>query len=74
LRTPVRLYGEDLKTVGEFAEAGQSIPFVLSYDASFQNPPPAIDGTGRRNRSGGRILQNSLLISLGNLLWRLVRS
>jgi GH15 family glucan-1,4-alpha-glucosidase len=44
LRTPVALYGEDLRTVGEFAvEAGQSIPFALSYAASFQNPPPAID-------------------------------
>jgi GH15 family glucan-1,4-alpha-glucosidase len=45
LRAPVALYGEDLTTVGEFAvEAGQSIPFVLSYSASFQSPPPAIDG------------------------------
>ena len=44
LRTPVALYGEDLRTVGEFAvEAGQSIPFVLSYGTSFQGPPPAID-------------------------------
>src|SRR5215467_9173685 len=44
LRTPVALYGEDLKTIGEFAvEAGQSIPFVLSYGASFQSLPPAID-------------------------------
>ena len=44
LRTPAALYGEDLKTVGEFAvEAGQSIPFVLSYGSSFQSPPPSID-------------------------------
>jgi GH15 family glucan-1,4-alpha-glucosidase len=44
LRTSVALYGEDLRTVGEFAvEAGQSVPFVLSYGASFQNPPPPID-------------------------------
>ena len=44
LRTAVALYGEDMKTVGEFTvEAGQSIPFVLSYGQSFQNPPPAID-------------------------------
>ena len=44
LRTPATLYGEDLKTVGEFAiEAGQSIPFVLSYGASFQKQPPAVD-------------------------------
>jgi GH15 family glucan-1,4-alpha-glucosidase len=44
LRTPVELSGEDLKTVGEFAvEAGESIPFVLSYGASYTDPPPAID-------------------------------
>jgi GH15 family glucan-1,4-alpha-glucosidase len=44
LRTPVELYGEDLKTMGDFAvEAGQSIPFVLSHGLSFQSPPPAID-------------------------------
>jgi GH15 family glucan-1,4-alpha-glucosidase len=44
LRTAVALHAEDLKTVGEFTiEAGQSIPFVLSYGQSFQNPPPPID-------------------------------
>src|SRR5246127_1982908 len=44
LRTPVTLYGEDMKTLGEFAiEAGQSIPFALSYGPSFQNHPPQID-------------------------------
>ena len=44
LRTPVELRGEDLTTVGEFAvEAGQSVPFVLSYGPSFEPPPPAID-------------------------------
>ena len=44
LRTPVPLYGKDHKTLGEFTvEVGQSVPFVLSYGASFQNPPPAID-------------------------------
>jgi GH15 family glucan-1,4-alpha-glucosidase len=44
LRTPAVLYGEDLKTVGEFAiEAGRSIPFVLSYGPSFQNRPPEVD-------------------------------
>jgi hypothetical protein len=30
LRTPVSLYGEDLKTLGEFTvETGQSIPFLI---------------------------------------------
>jgi GH15 family glucan-1,4-alpha-glucosidase len=44
LRTPASLYGEDLKTLGEFTvDAGQSIPFVLSYGSSFQSPPPPID-------------------------------
>jgi GH15 family glucan-1,4-alpha-glucosidase len=44
LRTPAVLYGEDLKTMGEFAvEAGEIIPFVLSYGSSSQGPLPAID-------------------------------
>jgi GH15 family glucan-1,4-alpha-glucosidase len=44
LRTPAVLYGEDLKTVGEFtAEPGQEVPFVLSYGPSFEAPPSAID-------------------------------
>jgi GH15 family glucan-1,4-alpha-glucosidase len=44
LRTPATLHGEDLKTVGEFTiETGQSIPFVLSYGASFERLPAAID-------------------------------
>jgi GH15 family glucan-1,4-alpha-glucosidase len=44
LRAPAALYGEDLKTAGEFTvEAGQSVPFVLSHGPSFQNPPPPID-------------------------------
>ena len=44
LRTPVELYGEDLKTMGDFTvDAGQSVPFVLSHGLSFQKPPLAID-------------------------------
>src|SRR5581483_4604535 len=44
LRTATALHGEDLKTVGEpTVEAGQAIPFILSYRSSFQGPPPAID-------------------------------
>src|ERR1700684_1583960 len=44
LRTPAALYGEDLRTLGEFSvAAGDSIPFVLSYGLSFQGAPPAID-------------------------------
>jgi GH15 family glucan-1,4-alpha-glucosidase len=44
LRTPARLYGEDLRTIGEFrVNAGQSISFVLSHGRSFENPPSSID-------------------------------
>jgi GH15 family glucan-1,4-alpha-glucosidase len=44
LRTPVALVGADLKTIGEFAVApGETVPFVLSYGASFHPPPPARD-------------------------------
>ena len=44
LRTPTELYGEDLKTVGEFTvEAGRSVPFVLSHGPSFEPPRRAID-------------------------------
>jgi hypothetical protein len=43
-RTPEALYREDLTTVGEpTIEAGQSIPFVLSYRTSFQRYPSKID-------------------------------
>jgi GH15 family glucan-1,4-alpha-glucosidase len=44
LRTPAALYGEDLRTLGEFTvEAGESVPFILAYGTSVQPPPPAID-------------------------------
>jgi GH15 family glucan-1,4-alpha-glucosidase len=44
LRTGATLHGEDLRTVGEFAvEAGQSIPFVLSYGRSFEDLQPSVD-------------------------------
>ena len=44
LRTSLELYGEDLRTVGDFTvDAGESIPFVLSHGLSFEKPPPAID-------------------------------
>src|ERR1700745_2516490 len=40
LRTAAELYGEDLKTVGEFvADAGQSLPFVVSYGGFCVSPP-----------------------------------
>jgi GH15 family glucan-1,4-alpha-glucosidase len=44
LRTPAALYGEDLRTLGEFSvEGGESVPFVLSYGSSSQSHPPPID-------------------------------
>jgi GH15 family glucan-1,4-alpha-glucosidase len=44
LRTSAELHGEDLKTVGEFVvDAGQSVPFVLSYGRSFEGTPGPID-------------------------------
>jgi GH15 family glucan-1,4-alpha-glucosidase len=44
LQTPVVLYGEDLKTVGEFTvSAGQSVPFVLSFGPSFETSAAPID-------------------------------
>jgi GH15 family glucan-1,4-alpha-glucosidase len=44
LRTPAPLRGEDLKTVGEFeVEAGQTIPFVMSYGPSHLPRPQPID-------------------------------
>ncbi len=44
LRTPVPLHGEDLTTVAEFeVDAGQRVPFVLTYGASWQDRPDPVD-------------------------------
>ncbi|MEJ1962873.1 MAG: glycoside hydrolase family 15 protein [Gammaproteobacteria bacterium] len=44
LRTPAELRGENLTTVSEFEiEAGETIPFVLTYDASHKPVPKPID-------------------------------
>ena len=49
LRTPVHLHGRNFITVGEFTvDAGQVVPFVLSYGESQSPPPPlrrSIQGT-----------------------------
>src|SRR5690348_9386968 len=38
LRTPASLYGEDLRTLGEFAVgAGEAIPFILSHGRSHES-------------------------------------
>ncbi len=44
LRTPVKVEGRDMETVGAFViEAGQSVPFVLTYGPSHMKPPAPID-------------------------------
>lgn len=44
LRTPARLHGEDLRTVGELeVGAGELVPFVLTYTASHLPPPEPLD-------------------------------
>ena len=44
LRTPVEIEGRDMQSVGEFViEAGQSIPFVLTYGPSHMKLPAPID-------------------------------
>ena len=52
LRTPVRVRGEDLKSVAEFhVSAGQVVPFVLSYGASHLPAPAAIDPMAALNET-----------------------
>jgi GH15 family glucan-1,4-alpha-glucosidase len=47
LRTPVHLHGRNFATVGEFTvDAGQVVPFVLSYGASQSPPPVEVDPLG----------------------------
>lgn len=44
LRTPVKVRGEDMKTMAEFVvSAGETVPFVLSYSPSHERPPQPID-------------------------------
>lgn len=44
LRTPVQTHGENMTTVADFIiEAGETIPFVLSYGASHLDIPAPID-------------------------------
>src|SRR5262245_6521919 len=44
LRTPVRLTGQNMKTVGEFeVAAGETAPFVLTYALSHVLPPEPVD-------------------------------
>jgi GH15 family glucan-1,4-alpha-glucosidase len=47
LRTPVHLIGQNLRTVGEFdVEAGETVPFVLTYAPSHVAPPRPLDPQG----------------------------
>jgi GH15 family glucan-1,4-alpha-glucosidase len=44
LRTPVKLVGHNMKTVGEFTvHAGETVPFVLTDGHSHLPPPPPVD-------------------------------
>ena len=44
LRTPADFHGEDLRTVSQFQlQAGECVPFVLTYAPSHYPVPPAID-------------------------------
>jgi GH15 family glucan-1,4-alpha-glucosidase len=44
LRTPVKLHGENLHTVGEFeVHEGETVSFVLTYAESHKRPPRRID-------------------------------
>jgi GH15 family glucan-1,4-alpha-glucosidase len=44
LRTPAKVEGQDMATVGEFVvEAGESVPFVLTYGPSHLKLPPPTD-------------------------------
>jgi GH15 family glucan-1,4-alpha-glucosidase len=44
LRTPARIRGEGLKTVAEFTmKAGETVPFVLTYESSHLGLPKATD-------------------------------
>ena len=44
MRTPVNLVGRDLRTFGEFTvSAGETVPFVLTYRPSHQEPPEPVD-------------------------------
>src|ERR1041384_2945982 len=44
LRTPVRVHGENFKTVGDFPVGpGEEVPFVLSFARSHQDLPEPID-------------------------------
>ncbi len=46
LRTPVRIMGKDMTTVGEFVIAeGETIPFVLTYSRSHKTLPETHDPT-----------------------------
>jgi len=48
LRSPVRMRGENFKTVGRFTvKAGQRVPFVLCYCRSHQALPETIDAEER---------------------------
>ena len=56
LRTPVKLVGHNMKTVGEFTvRAGETVPFVFT-DGHSHLPPPAAGGCAGRARAERKVL------------------
>ncbi|HUY68256.1 MAG TPA: glycoside hydrolase family 15 protein [Alphaproteobacteria bacterium] len=44
IRTPVKMHGEHMKTIGDFTvSAGEVVPFVLTYSPSHLKPPRRIE-------------------------------
>ena len=73
LRTSAELCGEDLKTMGEFVvDAGQSVPFALSYGRSFESPPRPIDPLAALERAEAHFGANGVIdvraLGLGRML------
>ena len=45
LQTPIRLHGQDMRTLGVFAiKAGERVPFVLIHRVSLSERPPKVEG------------------------------
>jgi GH15 family glucan-1,4-alpha-glucosidase len=52
LRTPVRLTGQNLRTVSDFSvKAGELVPFVLTYCPSHESPPDPLNPQAELERT-----------------------
>jgi GH15 family glucan-1,4-alpha-glucosidase len=53
LHTPAPLHGENLKTISEFTiSEGESVPFVLTYGPSYDQPPKPVDPESSLRNTG----------------------